>query len=112
MTEVIKLNDAEMLQQIAYSLQTESKTDLDRFIIKIFDKCCDDINTYMNGGCTSIAKLYKLLENVNKNTGNRIKNALSYEKIKYMEQLIGITTVDLLKIPNLGYKCIKNLEDA
>ena len=112
MSEVIKYNEAEMLEQIAYSLKTESKTDLDVFIMKAFNKCCDDINAYINGKCTSIAKLYEILENTNKNTSCRIKNTLSYYKIKYMEQLIGITTVDLLKMPNLGHKCIKNLEDA
>ncbi len=113
--QVIQCNSTEMLQQIAYSLKVEpiNKTDLDQYIVKVFGKCCDEINKYMNRGCTPINELYKHFENTCKNTENRIKNGLSwYYNIEYMEQLIGMNTLNLLKIPNLGYKCIKFLQDA
>lgn len=78
------------------------------FIIKKFDELCNKVAEYVNQECQSIDELKKHIPENN----IRALNCLKSERIKYMEELVYLSTNDLLKTPNFGIKSLIAIRDA
>lgn len=78
------------------------------FIIRKFDELCTKVAEYVNQECQSIDELKKHIPENNIRALNCLKN----ERIKYMEELVYLSTNDLLKTPNFGIKSLTIIRDA
>lgn len=106
-----KLYTKDILDIINKNLESKcypSRDTLEYFIMEKFQELCNQTNKYVNQECQSIDELKKHISENNIRAINGLKN----ERIKYMEELVYLSTNDLLKTPNFGIKSLIVIRDA